>query len=65
MFLHNLAGNNICFLLKPEIPSELCMFCFLVVVVVSSQGLNLVFILVFPSAISNTVILICQCKEEF
>lgn len=63
--LHNLPGDNICFLLKPEKTSALCMYCFLVVVAVSSQGLNPVFILVFLSAISNTVFLIYQCKEEF
>lgn len=63
--LHNLPGNNICFLLKPEKTSDLCMYCFLVVVVTSSRGLNLVSILVFPTTISNTVFLIYQCKEEF
>lgn len=63
--LHNLPGNNICFLLKPEKTSDLCMYCFLVVVEASSRGLNLVSILVFPTTISNTVFLIYQCKEEF
>lgn len=54
VFLHNLPGNNICSLLKPEITFVLCMLCFLDVALVSSQYLNLVFVFVFSSAISNS-----------
>lgn len=58
VFLHNLPGNNICFLLKPEITLVLCMFYFLDVAVVSSQDLNLTFIFVFSSAVSNSDLLV-------
>lgn len=60
-----LARKQCLFSIKTWKTSDLCMYCFLVEVVASSQGLNLVFVLVFPSAISNTVFLIYQCKEEF